>query len=97
MTIPTYAVTGASGQLGRLAVQELLARGVPASDVVAPSCAPRGEADDLAERGVQMREADYSRPPSRRRSRAPDVTSGLSAPENSHRLPLGSNCQMLWI
>ncbi len=33
--MPTYAVTGASGHLGRLAVQELLARGVPASDVAA--------------------------------------------------------------
>jgi hypothetical protein len=34
-TSPTYAITGASGRLGRLAVAELLARGVPASDVVA--------------------------------------------------------------
>ena len=33
--MPTYAVTGASGHLGRLAVQELLARGVPTADVVA--------------------------------------------------------------
>ncbi|OZM80718.1 hypothetical protein CFP66_18365 [Pseudonocardia sp. MH-G8] len=31
----TYAVTGASGRLGRLAVQELMRRGVPGSDVVA--------------------------------------------------------------
>jgi uncharacterized protein YbjT (DUF2867 family) len=61
MTMPTYAVTGASGQLGRLAVQELLARGVPASDVIAV-VRTRGEAADLAERGVQVREADYARP-----------------------------------
>jgi len=59
--MPTYAVTGASGHLGRLAVQELLARGVPASDVVAV-VRTRGKAADLAERGVHVREADYSRP-----------------------------------
>ena len=33
--MPNYAVTGASGHLGRLVVQELVADGVPASDVVA--------------------------------------------------------------
>jgi NAD(P)H dehydrogenase (quinone) len=59
--MPTYAVTGASGHLGRLAVQELLARGVPAADVVAIARTP-GKAADLADRGVQVRAADYSRP-----------------------------------
>jgi NAD(P)H dehydrogenase (quinone) len=58
--MPTYAVTGASGHLGRLVVQELLARGVPASDVVAVVRTP-SKAADLAERGVQVRKADYSR------------------------------------
>ncbi len=59
--MPTYAVTGASGRLGRLAVQELLDRGVPPSDVVAV-VRTRGKAADLAERGVRVPEADYSRP-----------------------------------
>ncbi len=59
--MPTYAVTGASGHLGRLVVGELLARGVPASNVVA-LVRTWGNAADLAERGVQVREADYSRP-----------------------------------
>jgi len=59
--MPTYAVTGASGHLGRLAVQELLAHGVSASDIVALA-RTSGTAADLAERGVQVREADYSRP-----------------------------------
>ncbi len=59
--MPTYAVTGAAGHLGRLAVQELLARGVPASDVVAV-VRTRGKAADLAAHGVQVREADYARP-----------------------------------
>ena len=59
--MPTYAVTGASGHLGRLAVEELLARSVPGSDVVAV-VRTRAKAADLADRGVQVREADYSRP-----------------------------------
>ena len=57
----TYAVTGATGHLGRLAVSELLARGVAASDVVAVVRTP-ARAADLAERGVQVREGDYDRP-----------------------------------
>jgi NAD(P)H dehydrogenase (quinone) len=61
MIMATYAITGASGRLGRLAVQELLARGVSAADVVAV-VRTRGKAADLAERGVQVREADYTRP-----------------------------------
>jgi NAD(P)H dehydrogenase (quinone) len=58
----TYAVTGASGQLGRLAVHALLNRGVPAADLVAIVRA-RGKAADLADLGVQVREADYTSPP----------------------------------
>ncbi|UOZ05627.1 SDR family oxidoreductase [Amycolatopsis sp. WQ 127309] len=61
LPVRTYAVTGASGQLGRLAVLELVHRGVPASDLVAVVRTP-GKAADLAERGVQVREADYSCP-----------------------------------
>jgi NAD(P)H dehydrogenase (quinone) len=57
----TYAVTGATGHLGRLVVEELLARGVPANDVVAVVRTP-GKAEELAQRGVQVREGDYSRP-----------------------------------
>jgi NAD(P)H dehydrogenase (quinone) len=57
----TYAVTGASGRLGRLAVEELLDRGVPAADVVA-LVRTAGRATDLAARGVRVREADYARP-----------------------------------
>jgi NAD(P)H dehydrogenase (quinone) len=59
--MPTYAVTGASGHLGRLAVENLLARGVPASDVVAVARTV-DKAADLAGRGVEVRHADYSRP-----------------------------------
>ncbi len=59
--MPTYAVTGASGRLGRLIVDELMALDVPASDVVALARTP-SKATDLAERGVRVRGGDYSRP-----------------------------------
>ena len=60
--MPNLAVTGASGQLGRLVVQDLLARGVPASDVIAV-VRSRDNVAALADRGVRVREADYSSPP----------------------------------
>ena len=56
-------VTGATGQLGRLVIDELLARGVPATGIVAIVRMP-AYAADLAERGVNVRQADYSEPQS---------------------------------
>ena len=56
-----FAVTGATGHLGRLAVSSLLDRGVAASDLVAVVRDP-GRAADLADRGVQVRVADYGDP-----------------------------------
>ncbi|WP_432930894.1 SDR family oxidoreductase [Microbispora sp. CA-135349] len=53
-------VTGATGHLGRLVVEELAAR-VPASRIVAAVRSPQ-KAADLAERGIEVREADYDRP-----------------------------------
>jgi NAD(P)H dehydrogenase (quinone) len=53
-------VTGATGQLGRLVVDGLLEKTSP-GQVVAAVRDPR-KADDLAARGVQVREADYDRP-----------------------------------
>ncbi|WP_395298581.1 SDR family oxidoreductase [Kitasatospora hibisci] len=57
-----YVVTGATGQLGRLVVEGLLAR-VPASEV-AVAVRSAGKAADLAARGVTVREVDYGRPES---------------------------------
>jgi NAD(P)H dehydrogenase (quinone) len=54
-------VTAATGNYGRLVIEELLKRGVPASDIVAAVRTPH-KAADLADRGVQIREADYDRP-----------------------------------
>ncbi|WP_454118370.1 SDR family oxidoreductase [Microbacterium lacticum] len=53
----TILVTGASGQLGRLIVQRLLARGTAASDVIAGARTP-AKATDL---GVRVVELDYER------------------------------------
>ncbi len=54
-------VTGATGQLGRLVIQELLARGVAPAHIVAAVRSP-AKAADLAAQGLQVREADYARP-----------------------------------
>ena len=54
-------VTGATGHLGRLAVADLLERGVPADQIVAVVRSPE-KAADLAAKGVVVRTADYARP-----------------------------------
>lgn len=54
-------VTGATGRLGRLTVESLLARGVPAADIAVAVRSPE-KAADLAARGVAVREGDYDRP-----------------------------------
>ena len=55
-----YAVTGATGQLGRLVVEALLTS-VPPDEIVAAVRDP-DKATDLAVRGIQVRRADYDRP-----------------------------------
>ncbi|MGW3230204.1 SDR family oxidoreductase [Kitasatospora sp. NPDC001095] len=55
-----YVVTGATGQLGRLVVERLLAE-VPASEV-AVAVRSAEKAADLAERGVTVRGVDYDQP-----------------------------------
>ena len=57
---PLIAVTGASGQLGWLAIQFLLSRH-PAARILAIARDPAKIAD-LAEAGVQVRQGDYDRP-----------------------------------
>ena len=52
----TYAITGVTGHLGRLVVGELLARGVPATDVVGLARSPEMAAD----LGGAVRRADYA-------------------------------------
>ncbi|AGP53945.1 SDR family oxidoreductase [Streptomyces rapamycinicus] len=55
----SIAVTGATGQLGRLVVEDLLRRGVAAHDIIATGRSTDRLAD-LAERGVQVRQADFA-------------------------------------
>ncbi|WP_297530946.1 SDR family oxidoreductase [Thalassolituus sp.] len=54
------AITGASGQLGRLVIDELLTT-TPASEITALVRHPES-ISDLAERGVTVRQADYNEP-----------------------------------
>jgi NAD(P)H dehydrogenase (quinone) len=55
------AVTGATGHLGRLVIETLLAENTPANRIVAVVRNPQ-KAADFAERGVQVRSADYTQP-----------------------------------
>jgi NAD(P)H dehydrogenase (quinone) len=85
-----YVITGATGALGRLAVESLLTR-VPADQVRATG--RRIESlDDLAARGVDVRRADYTDPDSLRAAFA-GATRVLfvSGSENGARLPQHRN------
>lgn len=55
-----YAITGATGQLGRLVIEALL-KHVPPGEIIAAVRNP-AKAGDLAAQGVVVREADYDRP-----------------------------------
>ena len=55
--MPTYAVTGSTGHLGRLVIADLLAR-VPSDEIVALARTPSKGAD----LGVTVRTFDYDRP-----------------------------------
>ncbi|MGS0688250.1 SDR family oxidoreductase [Nakamurella sp. GG22] len=54
----TYVITGATGQLGRLAVESLLARGVEPGNILATGRNVE-RLKDLADRGVRTRAIDY--------------------------------------
>jgi NAD(P)H dehydrogenase (quinone) len=57
----SLVITGATGHLGRLAVENLLERGVPAADIVAAGRTVT-KIKDLDDRGVQVRAIDYDDP-----------------------------------
>ncbi|RLP09668.1 SDR family oxidoreductase [Propionibacterium australiense] len=61
----SIALTGASGNLGRLVVEELLSRGTPADQIVAIVRNPAKIAD-FAAHGVTVRRGDYADPASLR-------------------------------
>jgi NAD(P)H dehydrogenase (quinone) len=75
-----YVITGVTGKLGRVAVEDLLSR-VPAGEVAAVARDPR-KAADLAERGVDVRQGDYEDPASLRAAFAgADVLLFVSSPD----------------
>jgi NAD(P)H dehydrogenase (quinone) len=53
-----FLITGATGHLGRLVVEQLLAVGVPAGDIIATGRAT-DKIKDLADRGVQVRAMEF--------------------------------------
>jgi len=53
-----FLITGATGHLGRLVVEQLLAAGVPAGDIIATGRAI-DKIKDLADRGVQVSAVDF--------------------------------------
>ncbi|MEU1016778.1 SDR family oxidoreductase [Streptomyces sp. NPDC005900] len=57
----SIVVTGATGNLGRLVIEGLLAAEVPAGQIAAV-VRDKGKAAELAERGVELRTADYNDP-----------------------------------
>jgi NAD(P)H dehydrogenase (quinone) len=57
----SLVITGATGQLGRHVVEQLLDNGVPAGQITATGRAT-DKIKDLAERGVQVRAADFGDP-----------------------------------
>jgi NAD(P)H dehydrogenase (quinone) len=59
----SIVITGATGQLGRLVVADLLAAGVPADEITAVA-RDKGKAGDAIPAGVRLLVADYDRPES---------------------------------
>ncbi|MFE4977027.1 NAD(P)H-binding protein [Kitasatospora sp. NPDC056651] len=81
-----YVVTGATGQLGRLVVEGLLAA-VPASEV-AVAVRSAEKAADLAARGVTVRVVDYDKPETLAGAFAEgDKVLLISGSEVGHRIP----------
>jgi len=84
-------VTGATGQLGRLVIQSLLQRQVPANRIVAAVRSP-AKAADLAAQGIVVRQADYSQPESLQAAFAgADKVLLISSSEVGQRLPQHRN------
>lgn len=83
----SYVVTGATGKLGRLVVTGLLDAGVPAREIAAV-VRDKDRAADLADRGVELRVADYSAPESLADAfRAGDRVLLVSGSEVGRRVP----------
>ncbi len=80
------AITGATGQLGRLTIEQLL-KDTPANQIIAAVRNP-ARAKDLAARGIAVRLADYDRPETLEAAFAgADKVLLISSSEVGRRLP----------
>jgi NAD(P)H dehydrogenase (quinone) len=87
----TIVVTGATGGLGRHAVESLLSRGVPADRIVAVGRSIE-KIQDLADRGVRVQYASYDEPESLRKAFAgADKVLLVSGSEPGKRIPQHQN------
>ena len=87
----TILITAASGQLGRLVVEALLARGVTPSGIRA-TARDVTKLTDLSERGVAVAELDYARPDTIAAALdGADTVLLISASEPGNRVPLHQN------
>jgi NAD(P)H dehydrogenase (quinone) len=83
----SIVVTGATGPFGRLAIEALLRRGLPASQLVAAG-RNVGQLADLRERGVTVVQVDYGDPSSLRKAFAgADRLLFVSGSEVGQRIP----------
>lgn len=83
----SIVVTGATGQLGRQVIADLLERGVAAGDIAA-GVRDAARAADLAAQGVELRIADYDRPETLKDAfRAGDRVLFVSGSEPGRRVP----------
>jgi NAD(P)H dehydrogenase (quinone) len=86
-----YVVTGATGHLGRLVVESLLSRGVPADQITATG-RDLGRIEDLAAGGVRVLAADFDDPASLQAAFAgADKVLLVSGSEIGRRLPQHRN------
>jgi len=84
----TIVVTGATGHLGRLAIESLLAKGVPAADIVGIG----RQVDKIADLGVTVRQVSYDEPDALRAAFAgADQVLFISASEVGKRIPQHTN------
>jgi NAD(P)H dehydrogenase (quinone) len=87
----SLVITGAMGHLGRLVVENLLDRGVPAASIVAAGRAT-AKIKDLADRGVQVRAIDFNDPATLRHAfRGADNILLVSGSEAGQRIPQHRN------
>ncbi|WP_250000647.1 SDR family oxidoreductase [Actinoplanes sp. M2I2] len=84
----TIVVTGATGHLGRLTIQSLLTRGVPASEIVGVG----RQIDKIADLGVRAKQAAYEDPEALRAAfEGADKVLFISGSEVGQRIPQHRN------